>query len=338
VIGVRLYALIQAAWPAVRGPPTWLHAADYCKLELDRQPIDTMTGIPLDMTLDTQQPRLYYPKIDRGNARVKESESEKRGRRFPKIYLDPDEVAALKWPVTKGMSLLAFRPMDTFRPWHQLRQPDFCYPDEHAVPGSFRAFVCLHAAMLEREVYAVCAFVRSPSSEPRLVAAVPQGEVRDEGGAQITPPGFHLIHLPYSDDVRYPESDVAFTGSLQEDELLSDGVLHATDRLLDCLQVPSNEAQDFIDIPNPHVQRWFQVLEGVVLREGGALGAIPEIGDESLNDTESQNAWLADRINTFRGAEDAEDAAEAFVVRFLCFVLSALVFIVGLCECLIRVF
>lgn len=312
VIGIRLYALVQPAWPAMRGPPSWLHAADYCKLELDRQPIDTTTGIPLDKSSGMHQPRLYYPKTaDRWAAKHNETEQNKNHpgrRRFPKVYFEPDEVAALKWPVTKGMSLLAFKPMTTLLPWHQLRPPSFCFPDEHAMPGSFRAFSCLHAAMLERHVYAVCAFVRSPSSEPRLVAAVPQSEERDEGGAQVTPPGFHLIHLPYSDDVRYPESDITFTGPLQS-KSFDDVSEQATDKLLDRLEQISDSVPDLIDIPNPHVQRWFQVLEGVLMREAGVIGTISHLTnqDDPVNTVDNM---------TFQGIEDVVDG---FLVRAVSF-------------------
>lgn len=56
--------------------------------------------------------------------------------------------------------------------------------------------------------------VRSNSIEPRLVALLPQEELREEGtDAQIQPPGFNLVFLPFADEIRAPERDPSFVGA-----------------------------------------------------------------------------------------------------------------------------
>lgn len=195
-------------------------------------------------------PRLFYPKPDEKS-------------RFPKVYVTKEDVAALKHPLSKGITLLGFKAMDTLEHHHQLRPATFAYPDEATVKGSTRAFVALHSVLLERNMFALCLMVRGPSAEPRLVAAVPQVEEKTGGGAQLVPPGFNFIYLPYSDDVRALEKDPGFTGP--ERPQPSDAQVAAAATMIDALQLGTEF--DPGAVPNPHVQRHFQVLECVALDE-----------------------------------------------------------------------
>ena len=46
-----------------------------------------------------------------------------------------------------------------------------------------------------------------------MVALLPQAESIDDEGIQVDPPGFHVIPLPYSDDIRnldFPEHPKGF--------------------------------------------------------------------------------------------------------------------------------
>jgi ATP-dependent DNA helicase 2 subunit 1 len=44
------------------------------------------------------------------------------------------------------------------------------------------------------------------------VAKTPQEEVLDDNGAQERPPGFHMIPLPYADDIRAAPVEEALQG------------------------------------------------------------------------------------------------------------------------------
>ena len=70
--------------------------------------------------------------------------------------------------------------------YHQLRSPTFLYPDERSMPGSTKAFIAFHAAVLAKDRMAVCSFVRTKAAEPRLVALLPQVEEVDDLGVQVS--------------------------------------------------------------------------------------------------------------------------------------------------------
>lgn len=42
---------------------------------------------------------------------------------------------------------------------------------------------------------------------------MPQLEVRDSFNVQIFPEGMHVFHLPFSDDIRFPEKETSVVGS-----------------------------------------------------------------------------------------------------------------------------
>lgn len=87
--------------------------------------------------------------------------------------------------VCAGLSLLGFKPVSCLKPWHTWRQSNFVYPDERTMPGSTTAFIALHEAMLSQDRLALCAYVRSRATEPRLVSLIAAQEVRDEYGDQV---------------------------------------------------------------------------------------------------------------------------------------------------------
>lgn len=88
--------------------------------------------------------------------------------------------------VCAGLSLLGFKPASCLKPWHTWRQSNFVYPDERTMPGSTTAFIALHEAMLSQDRVALCTYVRSRNTEPRLVALMAAQEVKDEYGEQVS--------------------------------------------------------------------------------------------------------------------------------------------------------
>ena len=51
--------------------------------------------------------------------------------------------------------------------------------------GSTQAFIAFHATMLTKDKMAICSFVRTKASEPRLVALLPQVEEVYDLGVQV---------------------------------------------------------------------------------------------------------------------------------------------------------
>ena len=48
----------------------------------------------------------------------------------------------------------------------------------------------------------VCKYIPGKNSPPRFVVLVPQEEELDDHKVQLTPPGFHVMFLPFADDFR----------------------------------------------------------------------------------------------------------------------------------------
>lgn len=72
----------------------------------------------------------------------------------------------------------------------------------------------------------------------------------------MDPPGFHLIPLPYMDDIRpSQDDDVTMTdaaGGTEEE-------MNATQTLIKSLTL--SEEYSTLDVSNPHLQRHFAIVE-----------------------------------------------------------------------------
>ena len=72
--------------------------------------------------------------------------------------------------------------------------------DDQATPEMRDICAALHQSMVEQNIIAVCGYVKSDQSEPRLAAVVPFSSQ-----TYNQPIGFYLHELPYGDDIRHPE-------------------------------------------------------------------------------------------------------------------------------------
>uniref|UniRef100_A0A3Q4MA68 DNA helicase n=1 Tax=Neolamprologus brichardi TaxID=32507 RepID=A0A3Q4MA68_NEOBR len=118
------------------------------------------------------------------------------------IVMERDEVDAIKKFDDPGLFLIGFKPMEKLKLHHHIRPAVFLYPEEDEVKGSSCLFSALLKKCSERNVFALCRFISRRNYPPRFVALLPQNEELDEGKAQITPPGFNVIYLPFADDFR----------------------------------------------------------------------------------------------------------------------------------------
>ncbi|KFR11028.1 X-ray repair cross-complementing protein 5, partial [Opisthocomus hoazin] len=118
------------------------------------------------------------------------------------IVLEKEETEELKRFDSPGLFLIGFKPLSMLKQHHHIKPSQFIYPEESLVSGSTTLFNALLMKCLEREVMALCRYTARRNTPPRFVALVPQEEEVDEQKAQIVPPGFHIIFLPYADDKR----------------------------------------------------------------------------------------------------------------------------------------
>ncbi|KFM22653.1 ATP-dependent DNA helicase 2 subunit KU70 [Auxenochlorella protothecoides] len=221
---------------------------------------------------DMQAPKLYFPNT---------KDAHYKYANFPKVYLEPHEIQSVKAAPPRTIRVLGFKSTSCLKEHHQLRSSSFVYPGEvvgdkqrgeadaktttAGVPGSSQVFIALHSAMLDQDQVAFGVFARSHSGGLRLVALLPQEAVSDEEGSQLAAPGFHVIYLPFADDVRQPEMDRAFTGSQVVEPTAAQ--VAAADALIAHLQL-GEFSSDII--ANPHLQRHYQVAA-----EAGTLGKLP---------------------------------------------------------------
>ncbi|RXN04665.1 X-ray repair cross-complementing 6 [Labeo rohita] len=80
-------------------------------------------------------------------------------------------------------------------------------------PGSSCMFTALLLKCSEKNVFALCRYIPRRNTPPRFVALVPQREELDQSRTQATPPGFHVIFLPFADDIRTVDAHVGPTAS-----------------------------------------------------------------------------------------------------------------------------
>ncbi|CAH1785312.1 unnamed protein product [Owenia fusiformis] len=119
-----------------------------------------------------------------------------------KICFENEEVREMKNFGATGLHLMGFKPTSSLKRYLHTKPAQFIYPDESIIEGSITAFCALLKKCIEKDVIGLCKYIRSKSSTPVFVALLPQEEEFDENNVQVTPPGFHVIFLPFADDMR----------------------------------------------------------------------------------------------------------------------------------------
>ncbi|WOO82294.1 ATP-dependent DNA helicase II subunit 1 [Vanrija pseudolonga] len=110
------------------------------------------------------------------------------------------------------IKILGFQSPESLRLEDNVKHSFFIYPDENMYTGSTRTFTALlqSCVKLNRHALALCRF--RINSTPEMCALIPQEETFTKEGAQEDPPGFHVIVLPFIDDIRDPPK--AYTDNL----------------------------------------------------------------------------------------------------------------------------
>jgi len=170
------------------------------------------------------------------------------------ICLENDEVDSLKNFDRPGLSLIGFKPISSLKWYHHIRAAQFIFPDESWVSGSTVLFRALLEKCLQRQLMIICKLVSRRNSPPRLIALLPQAEELDEQEAQICPSGFHVIFLPFADDIREVRPAEGLPKANQE-------LVKKASEIVSRLSFPySPESFD-----NPALQKRYRVLESLAL-------------------------------------------------------------------------
>lgn len=170
-----------------------------------------------------------------------------------KVIFEKEEVASMKTFGDPGLLLMGFKPRSSVKTYHHIRPAQFLYPSEKSVSGSTTLFSALLGRCIARDVVPICRFIPRRNCPPRFVALLPQEEELDEHNNQVRPPGFHVIFLPFTDDLRrlkYEQTPKATTEQINKAK-----------------QVIKNLTSGFhsSNFENPSLQKHFKNLEALAL-------------------------------------------------------------------------
>jgi Ku70/Ku80 beta-barrel domain len=122
-----------------------------------------------------------------------------------------------------SLIVLGFKPEASVPFYHALEKSYFAYPSDAKSSASVEAFAHLHQAMIRKGVVAMGELLTRATATSRLVVvrALPEvtagGEDEDEpdqsdeaaAGVQRRPPGFLVTAIPFNDEMRAIEPDIA---------------------------------------------------------------------------------------------------------------------------------
>ncbi|KAK2467237.1 hypothetical protein APHAL10511_000786 [Amanita phalloides] len=108
-----------------------------------------------------------------------------------------------------GIRLLGFKDRNELAFEDNVKHSLFIYPDETAYSGSKRTFAALLKSMSKKDKIGLVLAMTRSNSIPTFCALLPQDEKADEGD----PAGFHLIPLPFADDIRAAPIEEAYRAS-----------------------------------------------------------------------------------------------------------------------------
>ncbi|KAI9456788.1 SPOC like C-terminal domain-containing protein [Russula earlei] len=127
------------------------------------------------------------------------------GRR---VFYTAEEVRSLRTlDLEPGLKLLGFKDRSELAFEDNVRHSLFIYPDEGTYAGSRRTFTALLSSMIKKGKIALVRALTRRNASPSFCVLLPQ-EGEDEGWAE--PSGFHLIPLPFADDIRAAPIEAGF--------------------------------------------------------------------------------------------------------------------------------
>ncbi|KAG9028838.1 ATP-dependent DNA helicase II subunit 1 [Tulasnella sp. UAMH 9824] len=157
-----------------------------------------------EQQIEVEKDQIMFGMKSSAVAEEEEAEPAKARRRQPALFTAEQIKEFKTLGVEPGIKILGFKDRDTLRFQDQLKHAYFIYPDESVYSGSTRTFNALLKATINRNKVALVRFLPRRASTPVFAALLPQAEKVTEQGQQV-PPGFHVITLPFADDIRAPD-------------------------------------------------------------------------------------------------------------------------------------
>ena len=177
-----------------------------------------------------------------------------------KIIFSKEEMNKIKFLEEPGMKLMGFKSIDSIKPYYNIRESYFIYPNELFSNGAGKLVDALIKQMLVKKKCAIVKFVAREGSTVKFCALMPQQEKYDEEYFQ-TPPGFNMIVLPWADDIR-SNSDI-----LAKNPKKMPKVSDEQSELAKKLIKKMNISFDCRSFENVELQKFYATLEALALEE-----------------------------------------------------------------------
>lgn len=165
----------------------------------------------------------------------REVEKEEMTRAFnfgkARIVVDQETLDSLKNFGKPVIRILGFQKRDAVISSGHLSHSLFIYPWDVLSKGSVRAFIALWKSLLSKDKVAIVQCVLRANSTPCIGALYPSPEIVSPDGHQTSPPGLHLVTLPYMDDVRDIPQNATHTSA-------EDSLVDLTGAVIDALTMP----------------------------------------------------------------------------------------------------
>jgi ATP-dependent DNA helicase 2 subunit 1 len=210
-----------------------------------------------------------------------------------RIEISRKEIDLAKQIGEPGMVLLGFKDVRFLKSHHRIFHSYFVYPDERTISGSAAICSALIQCMIEKERIAIVRYIARKTSVPVMAALVPQAECEDTNGTEpVSPPGFHMILLPWGEEIR----DLRFP--------LPEGFVKAPPPVLaDAARnaIQGMRLDDFVPgcVPNPVLQMHYAAVQALALSEE----APEQTSDMLLPDERTLNE-KADLLHAWKCAID----------------------------------
>ncbi|KAF9650204.1 Ku DNA-binding complex, Ku70 subunit [Thelephora ganbajun] len=171
-------------------------------------------------------------------------------------FYTADEVRAFRTlGLEIGIQLLGFKDYSELLFEDNIKHSTFIYPDEDAYSGSRCTFSALLKSMVKRRKIGLVLTLFWQNSTPSFCAMVPQEEDLEEN----EPGGFHLIPLPFADDIR--------SAPIEEAARASNQLAEAAESWITKLSLKKESGYPVDSNPNPALAYHNLQLEAAAFRE-----------------------------------------------------------------------
>lgn len=194
---------------------------------------------------------------------------------------------------TPGMKLLGVKDDACLRPHHRVFHSYFVYPNDRMITGSGAFCSAFIADLVRKKKIAIVRYMARKHSQPMLAALVPQAEREDTStNDQVCPPGFHMILLPWGEQIR----DLTFPVPEGCPWPPPDGLVTAARRVVNAMRLDG-----FVPgcVENPVLQRHYAAVQALALGEEN-----PEETPDMLRPDEGALADKAHLLEAWRVAID----------------------------------